>query len=149
MGGFVEALYPYFLTLHLLCAIIFLGYIFTDVVLLTPLRRILGDEIADKVFGVISKRGVKIMPLCLLFLVLTGGAMISRYIGGNQGFFETSFQIFLLIKMCLAFAIVLMVVISLSCKFLGLKNPLAKVIHPIALFLGLFIVLLAKAAFYV
>lgn len=145
----MEALYPYFLTLHLLCAIIFLGYIFTDVVLLTPLRRILGDEIADKVFGVISKRGVKIMPLCLLFLVLTGGAMISRYIGGNQGFFETSFQIFLLIKMRLAFAIVLMVVISLSCKFLGLKNPLAKVIHPIALFLGLFIVLLAKAAFYV
>ncbi|HCD73358.1 MAG TPA: copper resistance protein CopD, partial [Helicobacter sp.] len=58
-------------------------------------------------------------------------------------------QIFLLIKMCLAFAIVLMVVISLSCKFLGLKNPLAKVIHPIALFLGLFIVLLAKVAFYV
>ncbi|MCX2717541.1 copper resistance protein CopD [Helicobacter sp. MIT 21-1697] len=145
----MEILYPYFLTLHLLCAIIFLGYIFTDVVLLTPLRKILGDEIADKVFGAISKRGVKIMPLCVALLVITGGAMISRYIGSVQGYVQTPLQILLVIKMCLALCIVVMVTISLSCKFLKLKNPLAKVIHPIALFLGLLIVLLAKAAFYI
>ena len=50
----MEAIYPYMLTLHLLCAIIFLGFIFTDVVLLSPLKKALGDELADKIFNVIS-----------------------------------------------------------------------------------------------
>ena len=145
----MEAMYPYLLIVHICCAIIFLGYIFTDVVLLTPIRKYVGDEIADKIFSVISKRGVKIMPLCLALLVLTGGAMISRYIGSVQGYLQTPLQILLVIKMCLALIIVLMVIISLSCKFLKLKNPLAKVIHPIALSLGFIIVVLAKVAFYV
>ncbi len=145
----MDILYPYFLTLHLICAIIFLGYIFTDVVLLTPIRKCVGDEIADRVFGVISKRGVKIMPLCLALLVLTGGAMISRYIGSVQGYLQTPLQILLIIKMLLALSIVLMIVVSLSCHFLKVRNPLAKVIHPIALSLGLIIIILAKVAFYV
>lgn len=89
------------------------------------------------------------MPLCLALLVLTGGAMISRYIGSVQGYLQTPLQILLVIKMCVAFVIVVMVIISLSCKFLKLKNPLAKVIHPIALSLGLIIIILAKVAFYV
>ncbi len=144
----MEALYPYFLTIHLICAIIFLGYIFTDVILLTPLRKALGDDIANKVFGIIVKRGVKIMPLCLLLLILSGGAMISRYIGSTQGIFESTLQILLMIKVFLALCIVVMVIISLSCKFLKLKNPLANIIHPLALILGFFIVILAKMAFY-
>ena len=84
----MEAIYPYMLTLHLLCAIIFLGFIFTDVVLLSPLKKALGDELADKIFSIVSKRGVKVMPLCLLLLLLSGGAMISRYVGTTQGFFD-------------------------------------------------------------
>lgn len=145
----MDILYPYFLTLHLLCAIIFLGYIFTDVVLLSPIRKLIGDEIADKVFGVISRRGVKIMPICLLLLVLSGGAMISRYVGSLQGFFDTSLQRILMVKVAFALCIVIMAITSLSCKFLGFKNPLAKIIHPLALVLGAGIVILAKMAFYV
>lgn len=145
----MDALYPYFLTIHLVCAIIFLGYIFTDVILLSPLKKLLGNDIANKVFGIISKRGIKIMPLCVLLLVLSGGAMISRYVGSEIGFFDTSLQKFLMIKVILALCIVAMVITSLSCKFLGLKNPLAKIIHPVALMLGACIVVLAKLAFYV
>ena len=52
----MEALYPYFLLVHLVCAIIFLGFIFTDVVLLTPIRKVLGDEFANKMFSIICKR---------------------------------------------------------------------------------------------
>lgn len=145
----MEAMYPYFLIIHILCAIVFLGFIFTDVVLLTPLKKWLDKDIADKVFSIISQRGVKIMPICVLMLVISGGAMISRYIGGDNGYFENTLQIALVVKMLLALCIVVMVVISLSCKFLKLKNPLANVIHPIALCLGLFIVILAKVAFFV
>lgn len=144
----MEEFYPYFLLIHIVCAIIFLGFIFTDVVLLSPIRRLLGDEIADKVFGIISRRGIKIMPLCLILLILSGGAMISRYIGSTQGFFETPLQMMLFIKMLLGLGILGMVIVSLSCKFLGVRNPLAKVIHPIALCFGFAIVILAKMAFF-
>lgn len=145
----MDSLYPYFLILHLTCAIIFLGYIFTDVVLLSPIRKILGNEIANRVFSIISKRGIKIMPICVILLVLSGGAMISRYINKDIGFFDTSLQILLTTKLFFALCIVVMVAISLSCKFLGLKNPLANIIHPIVLVLGVCIVLLAKLAFYI
>lgn len=145
----MEAMYPYFLVVHILCAIIFLGYIFSDVVLLTPIRKAVGDEVADKVFSVISKRGTKIMPICVLLLVLSGGAMMSRWLNFDMGFFNTKLQILLSIKIILALAIVAMVVTSLSFKFIIKKrNPLAKIIHPIALILGFFIVVLAKLAFY-
>lgn len=144
----MEALYPYFLLVHIVCAIIFLGYIFTDVVLLSPIRRLLGDDIANKVFSIIAKRGTKIMPLCVLLLLLTGGAMVTRYISPSLGFFDSNLQMLLSIKVILALLIIAMVVTSLSCKFLGLRNPLANIIHPAVLVLGAFIVILAKLAFY-
>lgn len=145
----METLYPVFLTIHLICAIIFLGYIFTDVVLLTPLKKNLDHKTTQKVFDTISKRGIKIMPTCLLLLILSGGAMISRYIGKDQGFFENNLQILLMLKIFFALCIVIMVTLSLSCKFLKIKNPLARIIHPSTLILGTVIVVLAKFAFYV
>lgn len=53
-----------------------------------------------------------------------------------------------MIKALLAFIIFIMVCVSLSCKVLGVRNPLAGIIHPLALILGFCIVVLAKAAFY-
>lgn len=147
----MESLYPVFLVIHTLCAIIFLGFIFCDVVLLTPIRKVLGDKIADRVWEVILKRGTKIMPLCVLLLVISGGAMMTRWIGVEKGFFDTSLQTLLSIKIILALLIVAMVVVSLSFKFIftKYKNPLADIIHPAALILGFFIVVLAKIAFHI
>ena len=145
----MDMLYPYFLTIHLICAIIFLGFIFVDVVLLTPIRKILGDEFANQMWSVISKRGGKIMPFCLLVLVLSGGAMISRYIVSEIGYWNTTLQQLLVLKAFLALLIFFAVLVSLTFHYLLKKsNPLAKIIHPLALILGLFIVILAKFAFY-
>lgn len=145
----MDMLYPYFLTIHLICAIIFLGFIFVDVVLLTPIRKILGDEFANQMWSVISKRGGKIMPFCLLVLVLSGGAIISRYIGSEIGYWNTTLQQLLVLKAFLALLIFFAVLVSLTFHYLLKKsNPLAKIIHPLALILGLFIVILAKFAFY-
>lgn len=147
----MESLYAVFLVIHTICAIIFLGFIFCDVVLLTPIRKVLGDEIADKVWNVILKRGTKIMPFCVLMLVISGGAMMVRWLGFEKGFFTTNLQTLLSIKIILALMIVAMVVVSLSFKYIftKYKNPLADIIHPAALFLGFFIVVLAKIAFYI
>ena len=145
----MDAIYPYLLIIHLLCAIIFLGFIFSDVFLLSPIRKILGDEFADKMWSVIMKKGGKIMPFCLLLLVLSGGGMISRYIGGEAGYFNTTLQQLLVLKVLLALIIVLAVVTSLTFHYIIKKsNPLANIIHPLALILGFGIVVLAKLAFY-
>lgn len=131
-----------------MCAIIFLGYIFCDVVFLNLVRKRLGDEIADKVSSIISTRS-KFMPLCFLILLLSGGAMLSQYVNSEVGFFNTQLQQFLVIKTILALAIAVMIIVSLT-YFYGLKkpSPLRKIIHPIALGFGVCIVLLAKLAFY-
>lgn len=144
----MESLYPYFLVVHLMCAIIFLGYIFSDVVFLSLVRKKLGDEIADKVSSVIGLRS-KFMPLCFLILFLSGGAMFSQYVNSEVGFFNTQLQQFLVIKTVLAFIIGIMIAVSLVCFYwLKRPSPLRKIIHPVALVLGAFIVLLAKLAFY-
>lgn len=144
----MESFYSYFLIVHLMCAIIFLGYIFCDVVFLSLIRKKLGDEIANKVSSVIGARS-KFMPLCFLLLLLSGGAMFSQYINFEFGFFNTRLQQFLVIKTILAFIIGGMIVISLTYFYLLKKpNPLKKIIHPVALVLGVFIILLAKLAFY-
>lgn len=144
----MESFYSYFLIVHLMCAIIFLGYIFCDVVFLSLIRKKLGDEIANKVSSVIGTRS-KFMPLCFLLLLLSGGVMLSQYINFEVGFFNTQLQQFLVIKTILAFIIGGMIVISLTYFYLLKKpNPLKKIIHPVALVLGVFIILLAKLAFY-
>ena len=144
----MEALYPYALIVHLCCAIIFLGFIFTDVVLFSAVRKKLGDEVADKMFGAITQRGVKIMPPCLLLLVITGGMMLSSYANSSVGYFTTTLQQILWLKVALVGVIVAMVITSLSCKFLKIRNPIGKIIHPVVLVLGFVIVVCAKLAFY-
>lgn len=142
--------YPLALLVHLFSAIIFVGYLFFDVVIFPVVGRIFGDETRQKVAAAIGKREGKIMPPCLVLLLLSGGFMLSRYVGAEAGFFATNLQKLLLLKTLLAAVIFVCVGVSLSCAFVfKCKNPLAKIIHPLALFLAFFIVLLAKIAFFV
>lgn len=144
----MNLMYPYFLLIHLFCAIIFLGYLFCDVFLFSQVRKFLGDEFANKISCVMSKR-TQWMPLCFLLLIVTGMAMISQYIGTELGYFSTTLQQFLVLKSILALGIALMILISLGFYYLLKKpSPLRKIIHPLALTLGVIIVILAKFAFY-
>ncbi|TKX29375.1 copper resistance protein CopD [Campylobacter sp. MIT 12-5580] len=146
----MQILYPYFLTLHLLCAIIFLGFIFTDVVLLSRLKKAFGEQKTSEILTPVMKVGVKIMPVCVLLLVLSGGAMMSSYIGFSKGFFDTPLQTLLSIKIILALVIVCFVLNALCFKLvLKRVNPLAAYTHKIVFCLGFVIVILAKFAFFV
>ncbi|TQR34542.1 copper resistance protein CopD [Campylobacter sp. MIT 99-7217] len=145
----MQAIYPYFLTIHLICAIIFLGFIFTDVVLLSRVKKVLGEELGQKLIQVVTQRGVKIMPLCVLLLVLSGGAMISRYIS-FESFWDSPLQKLLMIKLCLALLIVILVLNALFHKLILKKpNPIGAYTHIIVFVLGFGIVVLAKLAFFV
>ena len=146
----MQNLYPYAQIVHLFCAIIFVGYLFFDVIIFKAACKKMPPELAQKVKQTIGSVAVKIMPICLLLLVLTGGMMMSNWVGSKAGgYFETNLQIAFMIKFFLAMEIVAAVIVNLSCKFIFKRpSPLGN-IHPIALTLAVIIVLLAKVMFMV
>lgn len=145
----MEAVYPYAKIVHIFCAIIFLGYVFFDVVIFARLKGVLKDDFA-RVKQAITQKAIKIMPVCLLLLCLSGGMMMSTWVGSKAGgYFDTSLQQFLMAKAFLALTILIGVIYSLSCKVLK-KEPVAFMkehFHKIVLVLGFFIVLFAKLMF--
>jgi hypothetical protein len=79
--------YTVALIVHLLCAIIFLGYVFADVIVFPIAKKSVGEKVYEEVKKSIAKRAIKIFPLSLLLLVLSGGLMFSQYINSNLGVF--------------------------------------------------------------
>lgn len=144
----MDIFYPYAQLIHLLLAIIFLGYIFFDVVIFKTINYKFDSNLVQKIKSTISQKAIKIMPLSLLFIILTGGAMMSSYVGSKLGWFETSFQKLFMIKITLALLIVCGVILNLSRKIMGKKTlPFMKNFHLFALICGFFIVVLAKLMF--
>ena len=146
----MQNFYPYAQIIHLFCAIIFVGYLFFDVIILRAASKKMPPELAQKAKQAIGSVAVRIMPICLLLLVLTGGMMMSSWVGSKAGgYFETNLQVAFMIKFFLAMVIVAAVIVNLSCKFIFKRpSPLGN-IHPIALTLAVVIVLLAKVMFIV
>lgn len=141
--------YTIVLIVHLLAAIIFLGFVFADVMVLGVLKNDFGKEHFQEIKQSISTRARKIFPFTVLTLVLSGGFMMSRYINSELGAFNTSLQFLLLIKIFIALLIASGIVYSLVARVLG-KQPnqhFSKHFHKYVLVLGLCIVVLAKVMF--
>ena len=145
----MEAIYPYANIIHLILGIIFLGYVFTDVVLISTLKKKFNPQTEKEINQTLGAKSFKIFPLSLLVIVLTGGMMMSKYINSNAGFFETTLQKLLVVKIILALIIVLGVLYNLYTKIANKpKHPfMQEHFHKLVLVLGFFIVLLAKAMF--
>ena len=145
----MEAIYPYANIIHLLLAIIFLGYVFTDTVMISALKDKFGKDTDQKINQTLGAKSFKIFPLSLLVIVLTGGMMMSKYINSNAGLFETPLQKLLVIKITLALIIVLGVLYNLYTKLMKKpKHPfMQEHFHKLVLVLGFFIVVLAKLMF--
>ncbi|QOY55242.1 hypothetical protein HUE87_03115 [Candidatus Sulfurimonas marisnigri] len=147
----MEAIYPYANIIHLILAIVFLGYVFTDVAIISALKNKFRADTDKKINDTLGAKSFKIFPITLLLLVLTGGMMMSKYINSNAGFFETDLQKLLVIKIALVSIIVAGVLYNLFTKFTGRKKPafMQNNFHKLVLVLGLFIVVLAKWMFIV
>lgn len=145
----MEAIYPFAHIIHLILAIMFLGYVFSDVAIISTLKNKFDKDTNEKINKTLGAKSFKIFPLSLLVIVLTGGMMMSRYINSNAGFFETSLQKLLVIKITLALIIVLGVLYNLYTKITNKpKHPfMQNHFHKLVLFLGFFIVVLAKTMF--
>lgn len=146
----MQAIYPYVKVVHIFCAIIFLGYVFFDVVIFSRLKSVLKDDF-ERVKVAITSKAIKIMPICVLLLFLSGGMMMSNWVGSKAGgYYETTLQQMLMAKAYLALIIGLGVIYSLSCRALG-KTPIKFMkqhFHKVVLILGFVIVLFAKMMFY-
>ena len=84
----MEMIYPYAHIIHLILAIIFLGYVFSDLAVISALKNRFDKDTQKEIAKSLGARSFKIFPISLLFLVLTGGIMMSRYINFSAGFFE-------------------------------------------------------------
>ena len=131
--------------IHLLCAIIFIGFIFADIFIFPAVKKKFGVETYINMMSAIISRGMKIYPLIVLILISTGGYMFTKYINSEAGFFNTPFQMLLLLKVFLVLLIILGVIYTMFCK-LTKKEPVPFMnhFHVYALILSVAIVIIAK-----
>lgn len=136
--------------IHLLGAIIFIGFIFADVIIFPAVKNKHGEEFHSKMIESIVGRGLKIYPPIVLLLIASGGYMFTKYINSEAGVLNSPLQLLLLIKVFFVLLIVLGVIYTMYCK-LTKKEPVAfmEYFHTYALVLGILIVVLAKLMFAV
>lgn len=136
--------------IHLLCAMVFIGFIFADLFIFPAVKKKYGTEAYTNMMTAIVGRGMKIYPLVVLILIITGGYMFTKYINSEAGIFNTSLQMLLLLKVFLVLLIILGVIYTMFCK-LTKKEPVAfmKHFHAYALILSVGIVIIAKCMFVV
>ncbi len=147
----MESIYPYAHIIHLVLAIMFLGYVFTDLAVISALKNKFDKENQQKINQSLGKRSFKIFPITLLFLVLTGGIMMSKYINSTAGFAQTDLQKILLFKIALVLIIAIGVGLNLYVKFTGgtKSNFMQHHFHKLVIVLGVFIIVAAKIMFVV
>jgi hypothetical protein len=141
--------YGLILTLHLLCAIIFVGAVFFEVLVIEPLQKVLPEELGQKLAEAIPAHVRKFMPVVVALLFLTGGVMAWVHFSNRPDFFQSKFGIMLTIKVTLAIIVLGIFVASLRASIKGTMDLCRfRYTHRIVAVLMLGIVLLAKGMFY-
>ncbi len=135
---------------HLLCAIIFVGFIFADIFIFPAVKKKFGQDTYDNMMSAIVGRGIIIYPLIVITLIASGGYMFTKYINSEAGYFSTSLQMFLWLKVFLVLLIILGVIYTIFCKIIK-KEPVKfmKYFHTYAFILSIGIVSIAKFMFFV
>src|SRR5690606_10275130 len=92
-------------TLHLFAAIMFVGTVFFEVLILEGIRRAVGRETMRTVETAIGQRARRLMPFVIAVLYSAGIAMAWRYRDELAHPFESSFATLLSIKIVLALSV--------------------------------------------
>ena len=114
----MQAIYPCAQLICLICAIIFVGFLFFGAIIFSRAKKKPSAKIAQKAQQAASSVAIKIMPLCVSPLALTGGMMTGGRVGSKAGgYFGSNLQIAFMIKVFAAFIALAAVVANLTCKF--------------------------------
>jgi len=137
------------LLLHLFAAILFVGTVFFEVLMLEGVRKYVPREAMKVVEVAIGQRARRIMPFAVLVLYAAGISMAWGYRAALSDPFSTTFGTLLSLKILLAVSVLIHFITALRLGATGrLKAGQVKFIH-ISVFLHMVgIVFLAKAMFY-
>lgn len=147
--GIMASYYGIFGTLHLLCAITFIGAVFFEVLVVEPIEKHLPLGVGEQIAEAIPRRVRTFMPVVVALLYLTGGAMFWVHYSARPDFFHSRFGVLLTLKIALTFAVLGVFVISMRAALKGTMDVCRfRYTHRIVAGLMLGIVLLAKGMFY-
>jgi len=166
--------YEYIALTHLTCAILFLGAIATEVLVLAPLRSVLTEDEFCRIEFFMFRKIRRTYPIFLIPLYGTGFWMYAEHFSGADGFLDfisNTFGLLLTLKMVLAigmfsiFALAPHLFMPKVAAGLGFKQKAKNMliitgvpedfrtdrfdgVHYLAFALGLGIVFMAKAMFF-
>lgn len=142
--------YPVLVTIHLFAAIMFVGTVFFEVLILEGIRKPLGRDTMRQVEIEIGRRARRLMPYVIAILFAAGLAMAWRYRDQLAHPFDSSFATQLTIKIILAFSVLAHFITAMTASARGkLKSRHFQLIHISVFIHVVLIVMLAKTMFYV
>ena len=143
-------MYLFSLITHLVCAIIFIGYVFFDVCIYPFAKKTINPKTLEAVKKAYTKGSAVVFGTALLLLLISGAFMAKDYLGGEHGWWQSDFQKLLLAKIAVLLLMCLVTFISvLNVTILKKPDPFGRFSHHIALVLCLIMVVLAKFMWWV
>jgi hypothetical protein len=137
-------------TLHLFAAILFVGTVFFEVLILEGIRKPVGREAMRAVETAIGQRARRLMPFVILVLYGAGIGMAWQYRDVLAHPFGSGFATLLWIKIVLAASVLVHFITAVTLGARGrLKSRHFKLIHISVFCHVVLIVFLAKAMFYI
>ena len=133
--------------IHLICAVIFGGVVFTEVVLLPALKDKYGEKEYRNIEKImIQKRGIKIVPIFVLLLYITGFYMFHFHAKNID--LSTNFGKLLIMKVTLAILVLILVLTAIILFVRGRsESRLFEYAHYGVFFLVFLIIIFAKLMF--
>ena len=142
--------YPLLLVLHLFAAIMFVGTVFFEVLMLEGVRKHVPKEAMRAVESAIGQRARAIMPWVLLVLFGAGFGLAWFHRGALAAPAESSFGLLLSVKIALAISVFAHFLAAMALHRAGrLRSRASQRIHISVFIHVVLIVLLAKLMFYV
>ena len=128
-------MYLFFLIVHILSAVAFVGYVFFDVCIFPFAKKHIDEDTLARVKKAYTKGSAKVFGTAFLLLIISGVYMAKDYFGGENGWLGSPFQILLATKIG---------VLGFYVYKLKKPDPFGKYSHIIALVLCVIMIILAK-----
>ena len=142
-------MYLFFLITHLICAIVFIGYVFFDVCIYPFAKKTIDAKTLEIVKKAYTKGSAKVFGTAFLLLLISGAYMAKDYFGGELGWWQSNFQKLLFVKIFVLLVMCFVTFISVfNVVILKKPDPFGKFSHLIALVLCLIMVVLAKVMWW-
>lgn len=138
------------ITIHLFAAIMFVGTVFFEVLILESVRKPVGRDVMRTIERAIAGRARRVMPFVMVALYGAGAGMAWQFRSTLVHPFASSFALLLWIKILLALSVLAHFIVAMALSGTGkLKSRHFRQIHLSVFVHAVLIVFLAKAMFYV